>query len=466
MRRLLLFLTVLFLLVPTYAQNVPNKPMDLTLREYTIEEVIQMFGKPVQIDSGLIDGGLAVEYPKVDFYYYATWEGDPEGPPSEYVPDGFAIKSRDFCIFSKYFEGGIRVGDTVERVRNLDIVHTKVGKGREKNALRLIADNKDGQQYILLGEEYLYYFLNAKDGIVEEIFTGTPDDIDRLFGGMLWKITLEGNPEPSYVLGTFPGASASLLRRIDGLEKAWQSVKTVYFQDPDTGPWSRKLTEERYLPDGKELSDLYKWEDYAAIQDYVKKVTGFRPETLEWTPDGLTCVLLNHLLDQALPELADVKEDMYSHLLGKAQSEGKEIHLMQSQFQNYYASKDQDKAELHTRNLLRMVREPEMEPEQMKARIRHLYEAYLAQDLEELNYSLMNNDYSLENQKYYSPFQTLLSCMVHPWKDDVCEAIEKGPVLVVVDFTSLNLGDLLGRLMYYGTHRNQVESVKPFESVY
>ena len=465
MRRLLLLLNILFLLVPTYAQNVPNKPMDLTLREYTIEEVIQLFGKPVQIDSGLIDGGLAVKYPKVDFYYFASG-GDPEGPPLEYVPDGFAIKSRDFCIFSKYFEGGIRVGDTVERVRNLDIVHTKAGKGRERNAMRLIADGKDGQQYILLGEEYLSYILNAKDGIIEEIFTHTPEDIDRLFGGMLWRITMEGNPNPSYVLGTFPGASASLLRRIDGLEKAWQSVKTVYFQDPDTGPWTRKMTAERYLPDGRELSGLYKWEDYAAIQDYVKKVTGFRPESLEWTPDGLTCVLLNHLLDQALPELADGKEDMYSHLLGKAQSEGKEVHLMQSKFRNYYASQKQDTAERHTRNLLRMVREPEMEPEQMKARIRHLYEAYLAQDLEELNYSLMNNDYSLENQKYYSPFQTLLSCMVHPWKDDVCEAIEKGPVLVVVDFTSLNLGDLLGHLMYYGTHRNQVESVKPFESVY
>lgn len=465
MRRLLLFLTALFLLVPTYAQNVPNKPMDLTLREYTIEEVIHMFGKPVQIDSGLIDGGLAVEYPKVDFYYFASG-GDPEGPPLEYVPDGFAIKSRDFCIFSKYFEGGIRVGDTVERVQNLDIVHTKVGKGREKNALRLIADNKDGQQYLLLGEEYWSYFLNAKNGIIEEIFTHTPEDIDRLWGGMLWKITLEGNPEPSYVLGTFPGASASLLRRIDGLEKAWQSVKTVYFQDPDTGPWSRKLTDERYLPDGKELSDLYKWEDYAAIQDYVKTVTGFRPESLEWTPDGLTCILLNHLLDQALPELADVEEDMYSHLLTKAQSEGKGIHMMQSQFRNYFADKDQDTAEHHTRNLLRMVRETETEPEQLKARIRHLYEAYLAQDLEELNYSLMNNDYSLENPKCYSPFQTLLSCMVNPWIDDVCEAATKGPILVVVDFTSLNLGDLLGRLMYYGTHWNQVESVKPFESVY
>ena len=223
-------------------------------------------------------------------------------------------------------------------------------------------------------------------------------------------------------------------------------MKAVYREDPELGPWSRKVTAEMYLPDGGKLEDLYEWEEYVDIQDYVKKVTGFRPESLEWSPDGLTRFLLSHLLEQALPELAGTKEDLAAYIDRTSREEGKEVHLLPASYQDIRkeAEKYPRVVQEDTWDLLRLVWYPEGEPGHVKERIRHLYDAWQAQDLEEITYSLME-------EEDYSPLTTNIRCNVEGiWLYELRKAIDKGPVLIVVDCSELNY---LLNFLYDENHR-------------
>ena len=447
MKKFLPLLSLLAAILPTFAQNVRNQPFDPTLNlgKKTSDEIIRLLGKPEQIDSTLMDG-LGVYYPGTRFYFYESHNPARQGKKPVYICDGFETESPDLCILSDCFPGGIKVGDRLERLKQLDFVHTRYGKGRAKNGLRLLGNHSEREEYIIFGEEYDSFSLYVKDGIVRSISWLTPDDWGRFEGGLLWKISGDSQPAPSYILGTFPNAPAGFRNKIKGLDKALEEVKEVYLEDPELGPWSRKITAEMYLPDGGKLEDLYEWEEYVDIQDYVKTVTGFRPESLEWSPDGLTRFLLSHLMEQALPELTGTKEDLAAYIDRKSREEGKEVHMLPASYQDVRkeAEKYPQLVRADTWDLLRLVWYPEGEPGHVKERIRHLYDAWQAQDLEEITYSL-------QEEEDYSPLTTNIRCNVEGiWLKELREAMDRGPVLIVVDFSGLNY--LLGCFID-GIHR-------------
>ena len=182
MKKILLLLSLLAAILPTFAQHVRNKPFDPTLNpeRLTPDEIIGLFGKPEQIDSALIDDGLGIFYPEARFYFYESY--DPARPEKEpvYVWDGFETESPDFCILSDCFPGGIKVGDRLERLKQLDFVHSRYGKGRAKNGLRLAGNHSELDEYIIFGEEYNSFYLHVKDGIVRSISWVTPEDWGRI----------------------------------------------------------------------------------------------------------------------------------------------------------------------------------------------------------------------------------------------------------------------------------------------
>ena len=434
MKKTVLLLFALALFLPLQAQRVRNKPFDLTLREYTPAEIEQLFGKPEKLDPDDWDGQV-MKYPHVSFFFYESW--DPHHPEEKpvLVWEGFQTDSPDFCILSRDFKGGIKVGDSLEKIRQLDFVHTSRGKGREKNGLRKVAGHDTRIQYVVFGEEWERIFLNFENGILQEIFTDTPQDWERIEGGLLYQITGGGLQAPSYVLATFPNAPAGFADQVKGFDKIWPLVRKVYREDPERGPWSRTITDEMYLPDGGKLEDIYDWSDYSDILDYVRKVTGFRPEDLEWTPDGLRRYLISILMEQALPELQGTEEDMTAALCRRAMTEGKEVHTLPPAFEDYWKNRKEEPGTVKYRDgsLLRMVRSPEGEPDHLKDRIRHLYEAYLAQDTDEIGYTLM------DEADFYSPSPLLTNTFCDHRSTRIPElskAMQEGPVLILVDFSA------------------------------
>ena len=449
MKKALILLLVLAIGFPLQAQRVRNKPLDLTLADIKSDRIIDLFGKPVQVDSGGIDGTLIIEYPHAKFYYVETYDAyHPEDDSFVYQWDGCETDSPDFCFFSDLFPGGIRVGDRIERIRGLDIVHSRVGKGREKNALRKADLGHTGTDtYEILGEESDHFYLEVKDSVVCRILWDTPIDWSWASGGILWRVEGDSLPAPSYILGTFPHVPADFCRRIPGLEKALKSVKTVYREDPDLGPWGSTIPEGLFIPDGKELSSRYEWDEYVDIQDYGKKVTGFRPEQLWWTPDGLIRYLRNRLMEQALP--IDGK-DMDAYLLDRALAEGKEVHTLPSLIRgidNWEKRRKND----HDWNLLRLVWYPEGDPDYVKGCIRKQYEAYLSQDLDEIGYRLVREESS---PIFFAPEWP------SGWAEQLEAAVRKGPTLIVVDVSRLALWDSL-RSMIGGWNDLRLKPVTP-----
>ena len=149
MKKILLLLSLLAAILPTFAQHVRNKPFDPTLNaeRLTPDEIIRLLGKPERIDSMMMDG-LGVFYPGAQFYFYASY--DPARPEKKpvFALDGFETESPDFCILSDCFPGGLTVGDRLERLKQLDFVHTRYGKGRAKNGLRLAGNHSELDEYI------------------------------------------------------------------------------------------------------------------------------------------------------------------------------------------------------------------------------------------------------------------------------------------------------------------------------
>ena len=449
MKRIVLLLVLLLPAVAVRAQRVRNKPLDITLANIKSDEVIPLFGKPVQVDSNGIDGSLIIEYPHATFVYCETWDPEHEERGPEYAWDGFSTDSPDFCILSDCFPGGIRVGDRIERIRKLDIVHSKPGKGREENGLKKMAWKTENEHYLILGEEFDHFYLEVKDSVIVSIDWSTPEDWVWAQGGVLWRIEAESLPAPSYILGTFPNAPADVCRRIAGLDEAWKSVKTVWREDPDLGPWGKTIPGSMYLPDGKELSGLYELEEYADIQDYVKQVTGFRPEELWWTPNGLTRHLRHCLLEQAMP--TGGKDDMAAFLYKKAVAEGKEVHTLPPMFP-WVDWESRDK-QAHDWNLLRLVWYPEGEPDHAKDWIRSVYEAYLMQDMDEIGWRLFRGP--------TSPINAGMAWWVNGgWSDELEKAVRNGPTLIIVDVSRLvswdGMRSMLGEQDWFW-----IRSVKP-----
>ena len=378
MKRIALFLLALSLFAPLRAQQVQNKPFDVTLRDYTIDEIVQLFGKPTQIDSGLIDVGLAVEYPHAKFYYFGTWDDwgieIPEGAPDRYVPDGFWTDSPDFCILSDCFPGGLRVGDRIERVRGLDIVHSKVGKGREGNGLRKMESYEDHDYYVILGEESDYFYLQVKDSVICEIDWATPDDWGWAAGGVLWRVEGKSLPAPSYILGVLPHVPADVFLRIDGLDEAWKSVKTIYCEE--SSRWSGTIPESMHLPDGK--------------------------------------------------------EDLSAYLYKKALVDGKDVHLLPPMDDSIDNRKKYE-----------------------KAWIQGVYDAYLAQDMDEIGWILYRDP--------ASPFTGGMGFdQIIEWSKELKPAVQQGPTLIIVDVSYLTeweaMHDLVSTPYMY-----RIQSVKPIK---
>lgn len=87
---------------------------------------------------------------------------------------GFTFSSNRFCIFSDFIEGGIRIGDSLERLQSIDYVHTPYGRNNQNNALRSVGNSGYYKTY---SDEYYFYYFRIEDGTISEIQFTRKDDL-------------------------------------------------------------------------------------------------------------------------------------------------------------------------------------------------------------------------------------------------------------------------------------------------
>ena len=163
MKRYIILIIGVMLGIPGFAQR-DIKTLDKIGRDAIIAIGGQPDGK--EYWGGIMDGCEAIQYP--DTYICL------DEKTSELI--GFNSISSSFCVLSDYIRGGFKVGDSLAKLKSFDFVHSKYGKNRAGNALKLVDSNEERDYYGAYQEERTNFFFVVKKGVIKEIILSTLDD--------------------------------------------------------------------------------------------------------------------------------------------------------------------------------------------------------------------------------------------------------------------------------------------------
>ena len=143
MKKILAIYICFIVALPCFAQRDIK-----TLNRIGKQKVIQLLGSPINTIIWM-DGGVVLEYPDATRLCFndGTWE-----------LDGFNTNSPKYCILSDYVKGGFKVGDKFSKVQGFDFVHSKYGKNRPGNTLKLIDSTAERDYYKVFSEERYHFF--------------------------------------------------------------------------------------------------------------------------------------------------------------------------------------------------------------------------------------------------------------------------------------------------------------------
>lgn len=160
MKKILTWTLCIIVVIPCFAQRDIK-----TLNRKGKEKVIQILGEPIRTE--IWDDGVVMEYPDATRFCFTkgTWE-----------LDGFNTDSPKYCVLSDYVKGGFKVGDKFSKVQKFDFVHSKYGKNRSGNALKLIDSTAERDYYKVFSEEWYHFYFRVKNGVIIGIDMGTPEE--------------------------------------------------------------------------------------------------------------------------------------------------------------------------------------------------------------------------------------------------------------------------------------------------
>ena len=168
MKKLLFFILYVMISIPSNAQR-DIKTLDRIGRNAIIGILGQPDGK--EYWGGVMDGYDAIQYPDT---YICLDEST-----SELV--GFNSTSSSFCVLSDFYAGGIKVGDSFEKLCGYDFVHTKYGKNRTGNKITLIDSSNGRNHYKAFGEERKSFFFVVKYRTIIEIGFSCMDEDEAAY---------------------------------------------------------------------------------------------------------------------------------------------------------------------------------------------------------------------------------------------------------------------------------------------
>jgi hypothetical protein len=87
----------------------------------------------------------------------------------------FATKSPSFYILPEVVPGGIKVGDSISKLKNIDFIHSPYGQGKSGNGLSR-ENVGDKTLYYIYQEEYDFIVLEVDNGIITKLEFRTVDE--------------------------------------------------------------------------------------------------------------------------------------------------------------------------------------------------------------------------------------------------------------------------------------------------
>lgn len=245
---------------------------------------------------------------------------------------------------------------------------------------------------------------------------------------LLWKVTSNDTPKPSYILGTCHAVSIDFCDSLKGFQTAFDSTQQfigeISFFDPIPDDVQRRMvTLYETMPEGHFLSELYSEEDYNLIIAYVNSVTGTDANAINFTPSGLQNYLYNQLLTKAFPDLSLNAMDIALQFRAKgAEKEVLGLETMQFQFDLLYPVK---KLNEQAADLLEFVKDPENEPNASLQSSKELLSIYLGQDINKIE--------TYFSKSMTSDMEGKFVCVRNiRWMPKLMDAFNEKPVFVAV----------------------------------
>ena len=141
------------------------------------DEVKVLYGTPlVDDDSFSSYSAYIIFYEHFRFFYHVAIVSGQE----RYVLDGFDTDSPQFRILSDYIDGGIKVGDSLERLQSIDFQNSPYGRNKAANALKPTSHydvmGRYLANYIAFEEQHAYLLFYIEDGIIKAFASCSKED--------------------------------------------------------------------------------------------------------------------------------------------------------------------------------------------------------------------------------------------------------------------------------------------------
>ena len=142
MKQILTAVLTLVMIVPCFAKRDVK-----TLDKIGRQKVLQILGEPITTE--IWEDAEILEYPDATRFCFDenSWE-----------LVGFNINSAKYCVLSDYVKGGFKVGDKFSKVQKFDFVHSKYGRNRPGNALKLVDSTAEREYYKVFSDEWYHYW--------------------------------------------------------------------------------------------------------------------------------------------------------------------------------------------------------------------------------------------------------------------------------------------------------------------
>lgn len=151
---------------------------------------------------------------------------------------------------------------------------------------------------------------------------------------LLWKISGNGLPHPSYIFGTHHLASYDILDEIKGIEAAFEStaqmVGELKMTDMHSDDAMQSMDRHMMMGEGRTIESLFTPDEYRLINAYVKDNMRFDLKDLPHVkPAFITNNIISLLYKEHVPEY-DPKEQLDMYFQSKAHRKGRPIIALET----------------------------------------------------------------------------------------------------------------------------------------